>query len=62
MWPVRLEFCIEVFGEFRLRDVEVRDPVLGAGEPGSQVKTAEAFRNWLEDRPSMFALSAVRRL
>jgi len=25
-----------------------------------EVKTAEAFRNWLEDRPSMFALSAVR--
>jgi len=25
-----------------------------------EVKTAEAFRNWLEDRPSMFRLSAVR--
>lgn len=24
------------------------------------MKTAEAFRNWLEDRPSMFRLSAVR--
>lgn len=25
-----------------------------------EVKTADAFRNWLEDRPSMFRLSAVR--